>query len=165
MKNYRLGYDYLIVCPRPFEHEGQIIMGMAMDVLFKVVDESDNEVYFQGEELVDKKFNFNGNYHYLCDLIKCSYDKENGLTINPNFEVVPNLKGYGFQFEIQRYYKDIKGELPEELKQFGDFPCSEPIAITKEEFWAILNEYPNAFEEDTRLQTTAYFTEEITYSK
>ena len=168
MKSYRLGYDYVLLCYTPFEHEGQLLLGLSINVLFKVFDPKGEEVFFQSEELTEQEFNFgNGKSHSLNELIGYSFDAKNGLTSSPNISKIQHINNFTIQYEVKNYFKDVNGELPEELKpfikEFGNFPCAEPEEISKEEFMAILEKNMSLFdiEDNLSLQSTAYFTEEV----
>lgn len=151
MKQYRLGYHFLFSANPEFKYKNGDIGGMSFDVLFKMHDESGEEIFFEsddeGERVITSR---NGKTYYLFELITCSFDREEIITINPNTPLVKELD-FSLSWEIESYFKAI------------DRGILESEEITESEFMDIMKNNKDAFDnsDNRSAQTMAYFTQEI----
>jgi len=169
-KKYRLGYDKVLLAHPPIEKENEIILGLSLMIKYKLYDiETNVEILFDKKEQdIGKKVSYifeygNSTYAdlegwYLSDFLECSFDKNSSNYLK--FEMVNTEKleqmGFRLEYEIVKYHKDILGE----PITFEDkiLPCAEPQEITKEEFYDIIkNNIENFDNEDNEIaQSSSY---------
>lgn len=161
MKEYRLGYDYLLLSDRPIEYKGDFVTGIALNVIIKVRDKKGKEVIFESNELMDKcLFTEKGDGFYLSDLITCGFDRGKFY----NFEVnVPLFRKSGLssiQWEVDSYSKDI-----ETKNEIFNLPVYEVVKILEKEFIDIMKNNIDLFDnsDNHSAQTTSYFTQEVNH--
>lgn len=154
MKQYRLGYDFILLPNGSLSYKDDYIGSMCINVLFKVFDDNGQELFFESndDKLPDQVINLeNGETCYLYQMITCSFDKENILTFEPDISLLRNFK-YSLEWEIVTYWKDLTKGI-----------VDEPMKITESEFMDIMRNNIDTFDNSNNrsAQTTAYFTQEI----
>lgn len=169
-KKYRLGYDNVLLAHPPIEKGKELILGLALMIKYRLYDiESGLEILFNKKDQdIGKKVSYifaygNSTYAdlggwYLSNFLACSFDKNsnNYLTFKMvNTEILKQM-GFRLEYEIVAYYKDILGEPITFENQI--LPCAEPQEITKEEFYDIIkNNIENFDNEDNKIaQSTSY---------
>lgn len=157
IRKYRIGYDYLFLPKKTFEYKGDKIGAMSIIVLFKIFDIEGNEILFETkeEELKDQILKLkNGEECFLCNLLKCYFDKDKFKESNTFdfIQAVCEIKsGYRVSFEINSYTKDI------------DNGILEPIQIEENEFLDIMQKHLELFDvtDNKPAKSTSYITEEV----
>ena len=169
-KKYRLGYDNVLLAHPPIEKGKELILGLALMIKYRLYDiESGLEILFNKKDQdIGKKVSYifaygNSTYAdlggwYLSNFLACSFDKNsnNYLTFKMvNTEILKQM-GFRLEYEIVAYYKDILGEPITFENQI--LPCAEPQEIKKEEFYDIIkNNIENFDNEDNKIaQSTSY---------
>ncbi len=169
-KKYRLGYDNVLLAHPPIEKEKELILGLSLMIKYRLYDiESDLEILFdEKEQDIGKKVSYifaygNSTYAdlggwYLSDFLECSFDKNSSNYLTFKMVNTEKLRQMGFrlEYEIVKYHKDILVEPINFENQI--LPCAEPQEITKEEFYDIIkNNIENFDNEDNEIaQSTSY---------
>lgn len=162
MKKYRLGYDECLVAS-PIISKNNIIIGLSLIIKYKLYDiKTDVEILFNekdhsiGKQISSFFDNGNSTYAdlkeiYLNDFLVCSFNKTKDNYLDFKLVNLKKLKQMGFrlEYEIESFYKDILVDfktdriiLEEEyniLNKNNNFiPCGKPEKITEEEFYNII---------------------------
>lgn len=182
MKKYRLGYDECLVAS-PIISKNNIIIGLSLIIKYKLYDiKTDVEILFNkkdqsiGKQISSFFDNGNSTYAdlkeiYLNDFLVCSFNKTKDNYLDFKLVNLKKLKQMGFrlEYEIESFYKDILVDfktdriiLEEEyniLNKNNNFiPCGKPEKITEEEFYNIIkNNIENFDNYDNQItQSTSY---------
>ncbi len=92
MKKYRLAYDNLFSPNDPVKgivYKNEQIFDLMLFLVYKVFDESDNEVFFENERVTNHMLEYvQGKRCYLNDFYSCKIDENLIVEITPNSKLM-----------------------------------------------------------------------------
>ncbi|MNW32193.1 hypothetical protein D3C74_91310 [compost metagenome] len=151
MDKFRIGYVYHFNAHKPVYHEGQLIGGMSVGILFKVLNLEGIEVFFESNEEKEFFLELEGERYSLGNSINCSFDKKKIIKIQPRDNLLIKFKDIKVNWEIYDFTKDVgEGMLI-------------PHEVTEDIFKEIMEKNIDAFDnsDNESAQSLAYFTQKV----
>lgn len=153
---YRVGYDQVFVADPEVIIENEIITSLSIMIKYKLfnIKLKDLEILFTGKETgIGKKsvwvesepiLHTKLTEAYITDFIICSFNKKIKNYIKVDIlEEKLRKQGYRLEYEIDKYYKEIK----------ESDTSSISVEISKEEFFKILKENSKKFNNSDNVPT------------
>lgn len=145
MGNYRILYDRSFNAYPEFEYKGRVVVGACVGLLFKF--------YKNGEEVFFEE----GSECSVCHNVICSFDKDAEnccqLWLKPYLveSWFDEMTYEVSEWELMVYAGSTRDLFPDFPEAYGDYPVSESMWVSQEEFVQVLREHWESFDNTDNL--------------